>query len=274
MANILENMRVTEVSLVKRGADQDAHVKMTKAADDEPAPEEGQTMPTELNAELAKALGEEAVTALSEEAIVAMNAVADATTEKQPDPDSNTPTPKTVPATEPTKTPATGDELTKTSPEMVALRKELDESNARVEAIETERGLEKARAEAREQFGSVATNVDEIGEAMYFLEKGAPREGDAAVLRKALETASATITTAPLTQEIGSSASGVAGAPSVLTAKATELMQKSLGADDGRGLSPSQALLKTLDTHDPEVMEEYAQHVRDQRARSRAGVVV
>lgn len=255
MTSRLKDLSVDFVSLVPRGADQDAHVVLAKSADADPsapgapAVKEGpvpetKTEKAELPEAVAKALEGVELTDEAREGLAAVIAdlapapVADEPTETDPEGD------------EPTGEPAPAD-VTK-SAEYVALQKE-------VQDLRTERDIERTVAEVRKTYDSLPTSPEEFGAALYRVRKGEPTEGDLSLLEQVLAGANSAIqANALMTRELGTAVPAEDSPEGSI-----EKIAKGLQAQDPK-LTAEQAYAQALNS--PEGKQAYAQAMAERPA--------
>lgn len=203
-ATRLSGLNIEWVSLVKRGADPDAHVRLAKAAPiTEPVTKEG-PLADKLNETIAKHLPDGVE--LSEEQVTDLNAAFTEATDAVPEGYTK------VESTDPPKpegnpTPAVVDPVEK-SADFVALEERVAKAeqtaNAEVDARETREAIEKAKID----YGHLAVDIDKLGAAIHRVEKGQAAEGDMDLIKETMAGASAVIDHGRVTGVIGTDASG------------------------------------------------------------------
>ena len=217
MPRELKKLLIKEISLVKRGADQDAHITLAKTAD---SPEEEANM-TELPEALSKALDG---TELSEEQKAALAALFETTAAEVPE--GYVPAPEEpaegAPATPAPVAEAAEPETVEMSKEFVDLQKELEDTRAEVAKMREEAEIEVHVAKAAEDFPTLS-NHDELGAALYRVEKSKSEEGDAELIRAALLAAAAQVEAGALFTTVGKSSEGSNSVAAELETLAKEL---------------------------------------------------
>lgn len=243
MANRLTELAIDFVSLVPRGADQDAYVMLAKSADpddqsarDVPTTsQERTTMPESTITDEQRAAVAKAGVELTDEQIAALVAgLKPAETETAEGGESTETTAET--GTEVGKAEAEAATETVAKADFDAVRKELDD-------IREERDIAKRAEQVRKDFAHLPVDAIELAGAMHRIDKGTPTSEDAALVARVLGAADAGLRlNAQLTNELGT-ATPADGTPEAAVAKIAKGIEAA-----NPDLTPEQAYRQALNT--------------------------
>ena len=196
MPRQLTQLRIDEVSLVPRGADQDADIVLAKAA----SAEEELNM-AELPSEVAKALDG---TDLTDDQRAQLAILFESAREEVPEGFTEMKTEEEETEAEAT---VTEPEAVAKSAEVIDLEKRVLEGEERMAKMQRDADIAKAEDEAEDRYSELA-KARQLGTALYNVRMNTATEEDIAVLDEVLAGASAQIKTSNVISTIGKSDEG------------------------------------------------------------------